>query len=77
MAKYAILDSNNKVLNIIAIEPELAKDWFPDAILYTDENPACLNGVYNPETKTFTRPIESNNETTIEGEIVEPTKATE
>lgn len=77
MAKYALLDSNNKVTNTIEIEPEIVKDWFPNAVMFTDEMPVCVNGFYDTKTKTFSLPIDSENNGVVLGEITEPKKVLE
>ena len=58
MANFAVLDETYVVTNIIVAETqEIAEDVTQaTCIEYTDENPAQIGWIYNPETGTFAPP---------------------
>jgi hypothetical protein len=64
MAKYAVLDNNKKVENIIEVEPEVAAKEFPNAIFYTNEVSVGIGWSYDgekfvaPTTESNTDPVE-------------------
>jgi len=58
MANFAVLNQTNVVANIIVAETqEIAEDVTQaTCIEYTDENPAEIGWIYDPETGTFAPP---------------------
>jgi hypothetical protein len=58
MANFAVLDGTNVVENIIVAEnQEIAEDVTKAiCIEYTDENPAEIGWIYDPETGRFAPP---------------------
>ena len=56
MATFAVLNSN-KVVNVLIAEPGEDLLFLGHVVEYTEDNPAGIDWVYNPETNTFTAPI--------------------
>jgi hypothetical protein len=67
MAIFAVLDNENVVTNVIVCESlELAEEVTGSVCVeITDENPAAIGWIYNPETGTFSPPPEPE-------EVVDP-----
>jgi hypothetical protein len=67
MAIFAVLNNDNVVTNVIVCESlELAKEVTGYVCVeITDENPAAIGWIYNPETGTFSPPPEPE-------EVVDP-----
>ena len=63
MATYAMM-SGNSVTNIIVAEDKEATEQALKCVLieFTNENPAGIGWTYDPETNTFTPPVEETEE---------------
>lgn len=63
MATYAMM-SGNSVSNIIVAEDKEATEQALKCVLieFTNENPAGIGWIYDPETNTFTPPVEETEE---------------
>lgn len=63
MATYAMM-SGNSVSNIIVAKDKEATEQALKCVLieFTNENPAGIGWTYDPETNTFTPPVEETEE---------------
>ena len=63
MATYAMM-SGNSVTNIIVADDKEATEQALKCVLieFTNENPAGIGWTYDPETNTFTPPVEETEE---------------